>query len=175
MKFTITAGHSQSDPGAVANGLKEADLAVELRDIIASKLRSLGHDVITDGAKGVNQPLSEAIKLIAKGELALEIHFNAAASPAASGVETIALPVNKALAQRISKAIAGVLGSKLRGNGGYIDQSQSARGKLGYISAGGLIVEVAFISNPTEIAVYQAKKWLVASAIVEVLTDDTTA
>ena len=167
--IVITAGHSNVDPGAVANGLKEAALAVELRDIIALKLREKGCEVITDGNKGDNKPLAEAIRLIQKGNVAVEIHFNAAVASSAAGVETIALLKDKALAQRLSKAIAGVLGTKLRGDGGYIDQSKSARGKLGYVSAGGLIVEVAFISNKTEMAAYQAKKWLVASAIVEAL------
>ena len=47
----------------------------------------------------------------------------------------------------------------------------SARGRLGYVSAGGLILEVFFISNPAEMAVYQARKWLVAQAIADVLGD----
>lgn len=167
--LVITAGHSNTDPGAVANGLREATLATELRDIVASKLRDKGFAVITDGSKGDNKPLADAIKLIPRGDVAIEIHFNAASAATASGVETIAPPKHKILAQRLSRAIAGVTGSKLRGDAGYIDQSQSARGRLGYVSAGGLIVEVAFITNKSEMAAYQAKKWLVASAIVEEL------
>ena len=61
--------------------------------------------------------------------------------------------------------------SNVRGDRGWIDQSQSARGKLGYVSAGGLILEVFFISNPQEMAVYQARKWLVAQAIADVLQE----
>ena len=61
--------------------------------------------------------------------------------------------------------------SNVRGDRGWIDQSQSARGKLGYVSAGGLILEVFFISNPAEMAVYQARKWLVAQAIADVLQE----
>ncbi len=167
--YVITAGHSNTDPGAVANGEKEAALAAELRNIVAFKLREKGCVVITDGVGKDNKPLSEVIKLIPKGDVALEIHFNAAAAISASGVETIALPKDKELAQRLSKAIVSVTGSKLRGEAGYIDQSKSARGRLGYVSAGGLIVEVAFISNQAELEAYQSKKWLVASAIVEAL------
>ena len=89
--FVITAGHSNVDHGAVANGLKEAALAVELRDIVASKLREKGYEVITDGLRGDNKPLNDAIKLIPRGDVAVELHFNAAASTTAAGVETIAL------------------------------------------------------------------------------------
>ena len=169
-KFTITAGHSDTDPGAVANGLKEAALAVQLRDIVASKLRKLGHTVIEDGEDGKNQPLKTAISLIKGSDKAIEIHFNAA-TPTAKGVETIALPKDKILAQALSQTIARELGTSVRGEGGkgWIDQSQSHRGKLGFINAGGLIIEVAFITNQLEMDAYQDKFWLVASAIANVL------
>ena len=170
MKFTITAGHSNTDPGAVANGVKEADLAVWLRDTVVSKLRQLGHSIVTDGAPGQNEPLSKALTLITSADKAIEIHFNAA-TPTAKGVETIALPKDKALAQKLSQAIAEVLMTKVRGDAGFIDQSKSARGKLGFVSRGGLIIEVCFITNTTETAFYNDRKWLVASAIAGTLDD----
>ena len=171
MKFTVTAGHSDKDPGACANGYKEADLALWLRNTIASKLRQLGHTVQEDGTDNQNQPLTTAITLIPKADKAIEIHFNAAASALACGVETIALPKDKSLAQNISSAIACTLGTKLRGDKGFIDQSKSARGKLGFVSNGGLIVEVCFITNKAEMDSYQDRKWLVASAITRVLDE----
>lgn len=171
MKFTITAGHSNTDPGAVANGVKEADLAVWLRDTTVSKLRQLGHSIVTDGAPGQNEPLSKALTLITSADKAIEIHFNAATSSAAGGVETIALLKDKVLAQKLSQAIADVLMTKVRGDAGFIDQSKSARGKLGFVSRGGLIIEVCFITNKTEMAFYNDRKWLVASAIARTLDD----
>ena len=170
--IVLTAGHSDFDPGAVGNGQTEAGIARELRNIVASKLRGMGERVITDGEPASNKPLRDAIALIPQGRVAVELHCNAAANPAAGGgVETIALPRDKALAQRLSAAVARVLGIRVRGDRGWIDQSQSARGRLGYINAGGLILEVFFISNPAEMAVYQARKWLVAQAIADVLGD----
>lgn len=169
--IVLTAGHSDIDPGAVGNGQTEAGIARELRNIVAGKLRGMGERVITDGEPASNKPLRDAIALIPQGRVAVELHCNAAASAAAGGVETIALPRDKALAQRLSAAVARVLGIRVRGDRGWIDQSQSARGRLGYINAGGLILEVFFISNPAEMAVYQARKWLVAQAIADVLGD----
>ena len=168
MKFTITAGHSNIDSGAVGNGFKEAELATELRNIVALKLRELGHTVVTDGTGTVNQPLTTAISLIRGSAVAVEIHFNAA-TPSAKGVETIALPKDKTLAQRLSQAIAGVLETPVRGDKGFIDQTKSARGRLGYVNRGGLIIEVCFITNKTEMAFYNDRKWLVASAIARTL------
>ena len=169
--IVLTAGHSDFDPGAVGNGQTEANIARELRNIVASKLRGMGERVITDGEPASNKPLRDAIALIPQGRVAVELHCNAAGNAAAGGVETIALPRDKALAQRLSAAVARVLGIRVRGDRGWIDQSQSARGRLGYVSAGGLILEVFFISNPQEMAVYQARKWLVAQAIADVLQE----
>ena len=170
-EFVITAGHSDVDPGAVGNGQTEAGIARELRNIVASKLRAMGHRVITDGEPASNKPLRDAIALIPQGRVAVELHCNAAASPAAGGVECISLPKDKLLSQRLSRAVARVLELRVRGDGGWIDQSQSARGKLGYVNAGGLILEVFFISNPAEMTLYQARKWLVAQAIADVLQE----
>ena len=169
--IVLTAGHSDFDPGAVGNGQTEAGIARELRNIVAGKLRGMGERVITDGEPASNKPLRDAIALIPQGRVAVEIHCNAAANPAAGGVECISLPKDKVLSQRLSRAVARVLELRVRGDGGWIDQSKSARGKLGYVSAGGLILEVFFISNPAEMAVYQARKWLVAQAIADVLGD----
>ncbi|MFM5260497.1 N-acetylmuramoyl-L-alanine amidase [Aeromonas veronii] len=167
--FVVSAGHSDVDPGAVANGVKEADIAEELRNIVASKLREAGHTVITDGDGDVNQPLSDAIKLINRGELAIEIHCNAASAPTATGVESISLPKLKGLSQRISKAIAAVTKDKVRGDDGWIDQSKSARGRLGFVNAGGIIIELFFLTNQQALEQYNATKWLVASAIANEL------
>ena len=168
-KFVVTAGHSDTDPGAVANGVTESEIAEDMRNMIAGKLRSRGHEVITDGTGSYNQPLNEAIKLVKQGDLAIEIHCNAAGSTSATGVETISLPTHKTLSQRISQAIAGVTKDKVSGDRGWIDQSQSHRGKLGYVSAGGLIIELFFLTNKQALENYQSVKWMVASAITDEL------
>ena len=172
MIIVLTAGHSNTDPGAVANGATEAGMMTELRNVTAKKLRQLGHTVHTDGEGVTNQSLNDALALIkrCRPDVALELHMNAAANPTATGVETIALPKDKVLAQRLSAGVADVLGLRLRGDKGWIDQSQSARGRLGYINAGGLILETAFISNPTDLAATRDKLWLVAGAIAQTLT-----
>lgn len=81
------------------------------------------------------------------------------------------MPKYKKLAQDLSKAVADVFGSRLRGDNGWIDQSQSARGKLGFISNGGLIVELGFISNEAELAQFNAKYWSAAKAVAKVLIE----
>lgn len=62
-----------------------------------------------------------------------------------------------------------MLGLRVRGDAGWIDQTATARGRLGFVRAGGMVVECFFISNPFDLAVYQERKWLVAGAIAAVL------
>lgn len=171
MKFTVTAGHSYTDPGAVAaDGTREEDLMTELRDIVASKLRALGHTVRTDGGWRHNLPLINAIALIPGSTVAIELHMNAATSTNARGVEVISLPEQAKMARTIARRIAHTIETPVRGAGGWIDQSQSARGRLGFVRAGGLVVEVGFLSNPAELHLVRTRLWLVASAIVAALT-----
>lgn len=165
----VTAGHSNTDPGAVNGKFQEADLAAKFRNAVAYYLREAGIQYKTDGVGTLNQDLNAAIKLIKGSSVAVEFHMNAAASKQANGIETIALPKDKKLAQELSKAVADVFGSRLRGDNGWIDQSQSARGKLGFISNGGLIVELGFISNEAELAQFNAKYWTAAKAVAMVL------
>ena len=134
---TVTAGHSNKDPGAVNGKFKEAELVSQFRNAVAYYLREAGIQYKTDGVGTLNQDLNAAIKLIKGSSVAVEFHMNAATPKQANGIETIALPGDKKLAQELSKAVADVFGSRLRGDNGWIDQSQSARGKLGFISNGG--------------------------------------
>ncbi|EJO35668.1 N-acetylmuramoyl-L-alanine amidase [Acinetobacter radioresistens WC-A-157] len=168
---TVTAGHSNVDPGAVSGKFKEAELVTNFRNAVAYYLKSSGISIKTDGVGTTNNPLASAIKLIKGSSVAVEFHLNAAGSSQANGIETIALPKDKKLAQDLSKAVATALGSRLRGDKGWIDQSQSARGKLGFISNGGLIVELGFISNEDEISRFNARYWLAAKAVADVLIE----
>ena len=59
-----------------------------------------------------------------------------------------------------------MLGIKNRGAKPEVSGQHS---RLGFVQAGGLIVELFFITNPDDMAAYQAKKWLVGKAIADVL------
>ena len=166
MKLTITAGHGGYDPGAVRGDLNERDLMTALRDIVAAKAREAGHTVRTDGSALTNLPLIHALTLVPGADVAIELHTNAHGNPMAQGVEVIAMPKHKAKAQRMAQAIAQVLSTTVRGDKGWIDQSQSARGRLGFVRAGGMVVEVFFLSNALELDKYLARLPRVADAIV---------
>ena len=117
--ITLTAGHSNSDPGAVNGSDREADIAQDMRNIVASILRNdYGLTVRTDGEGKGNLPLREAVKLIKGSALAVEFHCNAAVSKVATGIEALALPRHKNTCQRLAAAVAVARGSGLRGERG---------------------------------------------------------
>lgn len=170
---TVTAGHSNSDPGAVNGKYKEAELVRQFRNAVAHYLLTAGIPIKTDGTGAINLPLNNAIALAKGATIAVEFHMNAATSKQANGIETISLPKDTKLAQKLSKAIATVFDSRLRGDEGWIDQSQSARGKLGFVNAGGLIIELGFISNDQELAQFNSKYWIAAKAVADILIKHT--
>lgn len=170
--ITVTAGHSNKDPGAVNGLFREADIAQEMRNMVALYLRQKDIAVKTDGEGKGNLPLPAAIKLISGSKAAVEFHCNAFPKPTAGGCEALSQPKDRALSQRLCKAVSDVMGIPTRGtDGGWKDEGSGQHSRLGYMRNGGIILELFFISNPTELAVWQDKKWLVAKAVAEVLAE----
>ena len=170
--ITVTAGHSNKDPGAVNGLFREADIAQEMRNMVALYLRQKDIAVKTDGEGKGNLPLPAAIKLISGSKAAVEFHCNAFSKPSAGGCEALSQPKDRALSQRLCKAVSDVMGIPTRGtDGGWKNEGSGQHSRLGYVRNGGIILELFFISNPTELAVWQDKKWLVAKAVAEVLAE----
>lgn len=173
----VASGHGGPDSGAVsADGtLKEAALALELRDKVAAILTARGCVVYTDGARGINSPLRDSIALAKTCDIAVEIHFNAG-PPTAKGVECLALPEHKALAQRLCLAVAQHTKTPRRGDGGWKAANSGQHHRLGFIADGhGLILEIEFISNKEFMATYLAKRNEIASSLADVLAETAGA
>ncbi len=163
---TVTAGHSDKDPGAVNGKRTEAEIVAEMRNMVVSYLKTAGVVTRSDGVGLTNLPLATAIQLAQGASVAVEFHCNASTNGSARGVEVLAKPEHKALAQGISGAINKVLGIPLRGDKGWKAEDSGQHSRLGFISKGnGLIVELFFISNNAELALWDQKKWLVAKAV----------
>ena len=172
----LSAGHSTVDPGAVgqtfdpATGkkvpLKEADVAVEMRNIVAHYCAAAGLTFETDGKGSENIPLNQAVVKARKHPIGLEFHCNASDNKTAAGVETLSGPKDMALGSAICIAIAGAMGIR---NRGAKPENAGQHHRLAFVQAGGIIVELFFISNPSEVATYQSKKWLIGKAIADVV------
>lgn len=169
---TVTAGHSNTDAGAVNGKLHEQVIATDARNIVAWYLQNAGITVRMDGFGNDNKPLREAVKLVKGSDIALELHCNASVNPSAKGVEVLANLWHKSLAQRIAQAIANVIGTPVRGDKGYKPENAGQHSRLAYVQAGGMVVELFFISNQDELDVWNNKKWLVCKAIANVIIEE---
>lgn len=168
----VTAGHSNTDAGAVNNKVHEQVVATDARNIVAWYLQNAGITVRMDGFGNENKPLREAVKLVKGSDIAIELHCNASVNSSAKGVEVLANPQHKGLAQRIAQSIANVIGTPVRGDKGYKPENAGQHSRLAYVQAGGLVVELFFISNQDELDAWNNKKWLVCKAIANVIIEE---
>lgn len=167
----LSAGHSTVDPGAVAFERKEADIAVEVRNMVSFYLSQAKIPHALDGKGTDNLPLSSTVKQIGRNRPALEFHCNAG-PPKATGVESLQGSKDTELGKKICEAIATVLGIR---NRGAKPEDSGAHHRLAFVQAGGIIVELFFISNASDLAAYDAKKWLLAKAVANVLIQNQKA
>lgn len=166
--IVITAGHSTSDPGAVSGQLKEAHIVTDFRNIVAFYLERANVPFTTDGHGSENLPLSQAVKLITPGSVAVEFHCNSFSNPTATGVETLSRFNHYPLGRRLCEAVADNLG--IRNRGAKAEES-GQHSRLAFVRAGGLILELFFISNPDDVRAYLDRKWLAARAVADVLIE----
>lgn len=158
MACYVSAGHHLKDPGAMANGLQENKLTIRVRDRVVSILKGWGLKVITDND---TETLAQYLARIQPGEgsVVTEFHFDAAGNPNASGSSAFyadqASENSKSFAHDLAVDSSSALGIT---NRGAASESQSHRGRLGLVHEPGInaLLEVAFISNPNDMAKFEA-------------------
>lgn len=168
----LSAGHSSADPGAVGHGRREADIGTEFRNMVAFYLQRAGVPHELDGQGTTNLPLREAMVKARRHPIGVEFHCNASTSPNATGVECLSAPKDVGLSADLCKAIAGALGIR---NRGAKPENAGQHHRLAFVQAGGVIVELFFISSAGDLAAYDAKKWLAARAVADVLINEATS
>lgn len=171
----ISAGHNNKgikiDPGAIGNGYKEADLTVEIRNLVIKELKRLEVAYVSDNDDERLGPYLERIKT-GNGSVILEFHFDASANSSATGttalIESEADRLDKAFAKELSDITASTLGIK---NRGVKTEAESHRGRLALMREEGIIclLEVCFISNSQDIVLYNVNKEKLAIKIAQTL------
>ncbi|TCM68438.1 N-acetylmuramoyl-L-alanine amidase [Acinetobacter calcoaceticus] len=116
--------------------------------------------------------LGQAIKVISGAAIAVEFHCNAFGTATAGGTEALAQVKDKAVSKNLCAEVTQHLGNKVRGaDGGWKGEGSGQHSRLSYVRNGGDILELFFISNPVELAAWDAKKWLIAKSVAQVLID----
>ena len=167
----LSAGHSDIDPGAVANGFKESDLTKELRSMVTEHLKAANHRFITDDDDESNRQYQNRIKP-GNGSVLLDFHFNAG-PPSATGTEVIISNVandnSRLFARELVDGASRILGIRNRGVKGESGSQHSRVGIL-HLDAGiASLVEVCFITNEQDIAAYQVNKERLAAFYAKTL------
>lgn len=175
MTAFISAGHNPKgikvDPGAVANGLHEADLTVEFRNLVVAELLKRSVTIITDKD---DERLGDYLTRIktGSGSVVLEFHFDAAATPTATGTTALfgadADRLDIAFSKELVNTTAEVLGIK---NRGALSEKDSHRGSLGLMREQGIVslLEICFISNKDDIKSYNENKIELAVKVADIV------
>lgn len=161
----ISAGHSDRDPGAAANGVTEADIVLEFRDLLCDELKGKLL-VARDGDRGENMPLSTAVEMAKRFDIAVEFHCDAA-SPSASGTWTLSRPEHYPLGRDLCDAVSDALGIPSRG---AKPEDSGQHSRLAFVSGGGgIILELFFLTNPGDLESYRLRKHALVKALASVL------
>jgi N-acetylmuramoyl-L-alanine amidase len=171
----ISAGHhydeNGADPGAVRNGIKEADLTIEFRDLVCKQLDILGAKYITDKD---TETLVEYISRIkpGSGSVLCEFHFNAGPA-SANGIEVIvkdgAGKPSYDLANEICNAGVKIVGLN---NRGVKEEKDTARKRIGILrTAAGISIlpELCFISSDKDMSKWNTYKLPFALQVAQIL------
>ena len=154
-KVFLGVGHGGSDPGAVANGLKEKDLNLSIALACQAELARHGVSVLMSRTKDDSETMTEKTNECNafKPDLALDIHNNAGGGDGAEAFHHHGGGTGKTLANNILAEIVKI-GQNSRG--AKIKKNASGRDYYGFIrntAAPAVIVECAFVDNKKDIQI----------------------
>lgn len=155
MKVFIGVGHGGSDPGAVANGVKEKDLNLSIALACKEMLAKHGVTVKMSRSKDENDPIGDEVKECNAfaPDLAVDIHNNAGGGDGGEVFYHHGGGKGRVLAENILAEIVKVgqnsRGAKIRKN----SQGKDYYGFIRETSCPAVIVECAFVDNLTDLQI----------------------
>jgi N-acetylmuramoyl-L-alanine amidase len=90
--IVLDAGHGGKDPGAMAGGLVEKDITLQLALLLRRELRRMGFKIVLTRDHDMELRLSDRVRRAAAlhPNLFVSLHCNASLSPESQGIETFA-------------------------------------------------------------------------------------
>lgn len=188
----LTAGHNIGSSGRgngafgvkcsqYPDGIDEAKEAIILRDLISIHLRK--HGLIVKNDKNdtrLRSVLTWLRNVAGKGDICIEIHFNAAAATA-SGVECVVSNEHSLYEADLAIALCKAVhdgsrnGIRIRerapGRRGVVLEKETPRGRIGFLHAPAVahnaLLEVCFITNKRDAQLYFDNRLRIAIKIAE--------
>lgn len=150
MKIILDAGHGGNDPGAVAKGMQEKDIALEVVLKLLNLLRVAGHNVLLTRDRDIYISPADRLSMIKRysPECFVSVHCNSSNNPQAHGIETIYRDdYDFPLAQAIHRAL--IANTEMRDRGIKNDIAELGRrlAVLGSLKTPACLCEIGFISN----------------------------
>ncbi|MBJ8026059.1 N-acetylmuramoyl-L-alanine amidase, partial [Bacillus cereus] len=170
-KYSLHGGHNAIVQGANWGHRKEHIMDRQVKDVIAAKLRALGHTVYDDTDEtGATQPqnLSNIVRNCNSHDVDLVISFHLNAyNGSANGVE-VCYYDQQALAAKVSAQLAKDIGWSNRGA-----KQRTDLYVLNSTRAPAILIELGFIDNDADMAKWNVDK--IANSIVYALTGQTAS
>ncbi len=172
--IVVDPGHGGRDPGAVAFGLKEKDIVLDVSLILQKKLEQAGAKVHMTRTKDVYVSLGNRVQTVKKenADIFLSLHVNSAAIASAHGTETF---WNRNFQRFNSHLLANSVQDKLVDTLGTRDRGVKEAGFeiIKYTQVPSVLIELGFLTNRAEAEklanrIYQEQA---AEAIVAGLVD----
>lgn len=177
MAIFISAGHNsqsksiKADPGAINKyGIKEGDLTIEFRDLVAQELSKLRVAYKIDLKEESLQMYLDRIQT-GEGSVVIEYHFDAGPETAegcTALVEDDSDVNDRMFGSELLLATTRIAGIKSRG---VKPESYTRHGKLALMKEKGIIClfEMGFITNPSDMSKYQMNKFKLAKEHAEII------
>ncbi|MDR0167598.1 N-acetylmuramoyl-L-alanine amidase [Bacillus paranthracis] len=168
-RYSLHGGHNSIVQGANFGNRKEHVLDRQVKDAVATKLRSLGHTVYDDTDE-VGTTQSQNLNNIIRNsnshavDLVISFHLNASDGNG-QGVEVLYYD-QKDLAAKISAQLAKDIGWRDRGT-----KQRTDLAVLNGTKAPAILIELGFIDNESDMAKWNVDK--IANSIVFALTGQT--
>lgn len=159
-KIVVDPGHGGTDPGANGNGIVEKDIALAVSHLLRLQLQKDGAEIVmtrdTDTFISLDKRVEKAHEVNA--DSFISIHANSHTNPAAHGTETFwnadhQSQESRELAEKIQKHLIQNLQTYDRG------AKQANFRVVTATTIPSVLVELGFLSNPTEAAKMKTDKF----------------
>ncbi|WP_338631928.1 peptidoglycan-binding protein [Clostridium baratii] len=164
-KVFIDPGHGGSDSGAVGNGLREKDIALDISKKLGDILRKNGIQVKFSRTSDVYISLSERAAMANSwgADLFVSVHCNSFSDSSANGTECFSHPTAGTSTKGLSRNVANSIANKLVLTNRGHKEANFAVLRLSNMPA--ILVETAFISNSSNASKLKSRQYDFASAI----------
>ena len=176
-RIFISAAHGgreggRIDPGSIAGGTTEAREMILLRDLIVIELRGRGFEVLSvpddlSAAKTINWINSRD----RRGDVAVEIHADAARSPSVRGASAFYITNNDERKKHADLLLLGLLRRVLQlPNRGVKPDTESGLGSLSFcrqVAVPSVYLQVGFLTSPDDRTLLQNRRRDFAQGIAD--------